>query len=121
MYAKQLVIQRPRRVVLRVAALPWNGWQAYYGINRRIGVQYADQAMMRIGTRAVSIQGVNQHRGHLGISEHAGALGECQVGGDDHAGALVGPHTYRTVDKSNPPLTRHRTAVSPTAYSVTAR
>ena len=34
-------------------------------------------------------ESVEQGGGHLGIAEHVGPFGEAQVGGDDHAGALV--------------------------------
>ena len=38
---------------------------------------------------AVMGESVEQRGGHLGVAEHAGPLRERQVGGDDHAGALV--------------------------------
>ena len=34
-------------------------------------------------------QAVEQSCGHLGVAEHGGPFAEAQIGGDDHAGALV--------------------------------
>ena len=38
---------------------------------------------------AVMGQAVQQGRGHLGITKHAGPFAEAQVGGDYYAGAFV--------------------------------
>ena len=34
-------------------------------------------------------QAVEQGRGHLGVTEHAGPFAEAEVGGDDDTGALI--------------------------------